>query len=167
VDFDGKPVTLGEGPTCGFGAPAGCVWASADDVARLMKLLFTSARVPLSSEGTTDGDDDDDDDALVVDPDTVAEFLLPRVLLRDGLEAIGMPFEMQFIQPASPASSMPWMVSASDGDNVTGFWVMGKQGELDGYRSSMTCVLPSRLVGGLRLPVHPPYQVSASLAIRE
>ena len=113
VDMDGTPIEQQDGPTCGWGAPAGCVWASADDIARIMKLMFRST-VPAASSvpGHIDGQ-------------TMAEFMLPRVLLRDGMEAIGTPMEMQYL---------------GGGREPLQLWAKGKQVELPGFRSSMSVV---------------------------
>ncbi len=105
TDTSGKPVEMQDGPTCGWSAPAGCIWASAEDMARLMKLVFR-ASVPAAPP------------TQMVDGATLSEMLLPRVLLRDGFEAVGVPWEMQF----EPAVG----------------WLKGKQGELPGFRSSVT-----------------------------
>lgn len=48
-----------------------------------------------------------------------AEMLLPTILLADGSSAVGTPMEMKY---------------------EGGVWTKGKQGELPGYRSSMTMV---------------------------
>ena len=108
VDMDGKPVAQREGKTCGWGAPAGCL-CGADDIASLMKLMF---RRTVAAAESVPGH---------IDGQTMAEFMLPRVLLRDGMEAIGTPMEMQYLE------------------NVE-LWAKGKQGELAGFRSSMSVI---------------------------
>ena len=115
VNMSGKPIKQAEGQTCGWGAPAGCVWASANDISQIMKLMF---RRSVPAEDSQPGH---------VDGQTIAEFLLPRVLLRDGMEAIGTPMEMQYL-----------------GDELR-LWAKGKQGELPGFRSSMSIVEELRL----------------------
>ena len=110
---DGKPVHIPYGPSCGFGAPAGCLWASAGDMERLMHFLFRIDPIdPIVSQNMATVDP--------FDSDTIAEMLAPSVLLRNGYEAVGTPFEMQYISNK--------------------YWTKGKQGELAGYRSSITVV---------------------------
>ena len=106
---DSSPVHIPNGPSCGFGAPAGCLWASAGDMARLMQFLFRID--PTKSHNNN------------IDPfsaNTIAEMMAPSVLLRNGYEAVGTPFEMQYI--------------------ANKYWTKGKQGELPGYRSSITVI---------------------------
>ena len=57
----------------------------------------------------------------ILDGDTLAELLRPSVLLRDGSSAVGTPWEMKY----STESKV---------------WVKSKQGELPGYRSSVSVV---------------------------
>ena len=110
TDKEGKEVKVPVGPSCGFGAPAGCLWASAGDIGMLMKLLFRA-------------DSTKKDDPL--GGSTISEMLAPEILLRNGFEAVGTPFEMQYVSNR--------------------YWTKGKQGELPGYRSSMTIVDELRL----------------------
>ena len=108
----GKKVIIPYEKTCGFGAPAGCLWASAEDMELLMKFLFRIDNLPSQDKETTD-----------LDPlrkSTVAEMMAPSILMRNGYEAVGTPFEMQYI-----------------GNK---YWTKGKQGELPGYRSSLTVI---------------------------
>ena len=37
---DGHPIHIPVEPSCGFGSPAGCLWASANDISKLMQLFF-------------------------------------------------------------------------------------------------------------------------------
>lgn len=108
---DGKPVGEVDGKTCGFGAPAGCLWASANDLARLMKMFFTAG----ASHGLPG-----------LQQSTLSEMMKPAILLRDGSSAVGSPMEMKYL-------------------NRSGFWSKGKQGELPGFRSSVTMVGPLNL----------------------
>lgn len=93
-------------------APCGCLWASATDLARLLQLFFRDG----VAAGATP--------SQVLDGDTLHELLSPQVLLRDGYEAVGSPWEM---------------------DYASGVWVKSKQGELPGYRSSVSLVEPLKL----------------------
>ena len=119
VHPDGKPLNLSatctpaEGAPGSWLAPCGCLWASADDLALLMKLFF---RDDLPA----------DDKSQIVDGDTIHELLSPQVLMRDGYEAIGSPWEMVYL----PKSKI---------------WAKGKQGELPGYRSSVQLIEPLKL----------------------
>ena len=77
-----------------------------------MKFLFRIDNLPSQDKETTD-----------LDPlrkSTVAEMMAPSILMRNGYEAVGTPFEMQYI-----------------GNK---YWTKGKQGELPGYRSSLTVI---------------------------
>ena len=112
---DGQRVAIAPGPSCGFDAPAGCLWASANDLASLMKLFFRTRAAKASGARSQ-----------IVDGATLAEALLPAITLRDGSSAVGTPWEFKY-------SSALWMKS--------------KQGELPGYRSSVT------LIEGLRLGI--------------
>lgn len=67
-------------------APCGCLWASTDDLAKLLKLFFRDGE-PANTEGGG---------AQVLDGDTLHEMLSPAVLLRGGDEAVGSPWEMNF-----------------------------------------------------------------------
>ena len=89
-----------------WGAPCGCLWASADDMAKLM-MLFLREDAPA------------DDAKQLVDGDTIAEILMPSILLGDGSSAVGSPWEMKY---------------------SSGHWIKSKQGELPGYRSSVSIV---------------------------
>ena len=109
---DGTPVQIPDGPTCGFEAPAGCLWASASDMERLMKFLFRIDALE-QSHGRQKSDDP-------FDASTIAEIMAPVILLRNGFQAIGTPFEMEYI--------------------LGKYWTKGKQGELPGYRSSVTVI---------------------------
>jgi hypothetical protein len=60
----------------------------------------------------------------IIDGDTIAEMLAPSVLLGDGSSAVGTPWEMKYSE---------------------GVWVKSKQGELPGYRSSVSIVEPLKL----------------------
>jgi CubicO group peptidase (beta-lactamase class C family) len=111
VSMNGKKVVIPYEKTCGFGAPAGCLWASAEDMELLMKFLFRIDPLP-SKSSTSNGDP--------LSSDTIAEMLAPSILLRNGYEAVGTPFEMQYISNK--------------------YWTKGKQGELPGYRSSLTFI---------------------------
>jgi len=91
----------------GWGAPCGCLWASADDMAKFIQLYFRDG-VPAGASPSQ-----------ILDGDTLREALLPSVLLRDGSSAVGTPWEVKY---------------------SSGVWMKGKQGELPGYRSSVTLV---------------------------
>ena len=85
---DGTPLNLTR--TCApqpplpstWGSAAGCLWASADDLASLMK-LFLRSDAPAGGE-------------QVVDGDTISEMLRPSILLADGSSAVGSPWEMKY-----------------------------------------------------------------------
>ena len=64
-----------------------------------------------------------------MDGDSLHELLSPQVLLRDGYEAIGSPWEMVYLGESGGGQ----------------FWAKGKQGELPGYRSSVLLVEPLKL----------------------
>lgn len=115
VALDGSVVKIPTETTCGFGAPAGCLWASTQDMALLMKFLF---RIDPLLDSSDSSDSSGGQDPLT--SDTIAEMLAPSVLLRNGYEAVGTPFEMQYI--------------------LNKYWTKGKQGELPGYRSSLTVI---------------------------
>ena len=143
-----------------FNAPCGCLWASADDIAVLMKLFFRDdapasaveegrgnrgdrgdmgdrgegSDIERDREGDIGSGSDSDRDRdrggygregaannQILDGDTLAELLRPSVLLRDGSSAVGTPWEMKY----STESQV---------------WVKSKQGELPGYRSSVSVV---------------------------
>ena len=111
----GGPAKLGG---LGWSAPCGGLWASAEDVARMMKLMFRT-------DAAADGG------AQLLAGATVREALAPVVLLRDGFEAVGSPWEMKFVVPPDAPTA-----AAAGG----GVWTSSKQGELNGYRSAVTLV---------------------------
>ena len=96
-----------------WGAPCGCLWASADDLGAFMKLWFRD-------EAPADGREQP------LDGDTLREMLSAQTLLRDG-DAIGAPWEMTHRGAADASQPRRW-------------WYRSKQGELDGYRSSVALV---------------------------
>eukprot|EP00947_MAST-08B_sp_MAST-8B-sp1_P004846 g4846.t1 len=115
-----------------FSAPCGCLWASADDVARLLKLFFrdeapadppptaTSPTTSPTASSTASSTAVGAAGNQILDGDTLREVLGPAVLLRDGSSAVG---------------SGAWEMKYS-----SGVWVKSKQGELPGYRSSVSLV---------------------------
>ena len=68
-------------------APCGCLWASADDLAALLKLFL---RTDVGAGATPD---------QILDGDSLAEMLAPSVLLGDGSSAVGSPWEMKCVPP--------------------------------------------------------------------
>lgn len=94
----------------GWEAPAGALFASADGMSQLMRLM-------LRQNAAADGE------LQVVDSSTVDEMLRPAIQLRDGEAAFGTPWEFQYL-----------------GDQEQGVWVKSKAGELSGYRSQVALV---------------------------
>jgi CubicO group peptidase (beta-lactamase class C family) len=114
VGVDGHPLNLSascipsSGMPGGFSAPCGCLWATADEVGRLLQLFF---RDDAPAGATPD---------QVLDGDTLWENLNPATVLRDGSSAVG---------------AGAWEFKYS-----SGVWIRSKQGELPGYRSSVSLV---------------------------
>jgi len=70
----------------------------------------------------------------LVDGATVQEMLQPIIVLHDGNEAIGMPWEMKYIHYQTYQNTQ------------SGIWIKSKQGELNGYRSSVA-LIPEYKIG--------------------
>lgn len=116
--------------TCG----AVCVhrWASAADVAELLKLFFRS-------------DEPADAGRQIVDGDSLREMLAPSVLLRDGSSAVGSPWEMKY-------SSGVWIQSKQG--ELPGYRSSGVPSAAHGSASLTIADEPSS--GMTRAPLPPP-----------
>jgi CubicO group peptidase (beta-lactamase class C family) len=121
ITESGKPAGLG---ALGWSSPCGGLWASASDIACMVKLMLRGDAAANRS-GTQ-----------ILAGATVSEALSPAVLLRDGAQAVGSPWEMKYLELGD---------GSTDG-STSGVWTKTKQGELPGYRSSVT-IIPELKLG--------------------
>jgi len=112
---NGKPIKASV-ESLGFENPAGGLLANANDVSKLIMFMFRN-NITVN-----------DYEYQILNGTTIEEILKPKIVLRDGYEAIGNPFEMRYREFVT-----------NNGVN-TGVWYKGKQGELSGYRSSVVLV---------------------------
>ena len=116
---DNKPIKAEVG-SLGFENPAGGMLANANDIAKLMMFMFRN-NITVN-----------DNEHQLLNGSTIDEIFKPKILLRNGYQSIGNPWEMEYRE-----------YNTQHGDNsnsVSGVWYRGKEGELDGYRSSVVMI---------------------------
>eukprot|EP01084_Bolivina_argentea_P078636 142711_1 len=131
-----------QGPIESFGwpNPSGAMLASTNDMAKLMMFM-------LRNNITTD-----QHPYQILDGTTVTEILKPKLLLNDGMEAIGTPFEMHYHQ-------FQTLHGYNGGSSMSGVWYKGKQGEVLGYRSSLM-MIPEYKLGVFTVALEDPEYIS-------
>jgi hypothetical protein len=94
----------------GWTAPDGGLFSSPNEMSKLLSLMFRQ-------NGTQSG-------SQILDGATVAEDMIPIILMNDGLNGFGLSWEYYYHKK---------------------FWIKSKAGSLDGYRSQVAMVPPIKL----------------------
>lgn len=118
--------------------PNGAMLASPNDMAKFMMFMFRDNITTNQHENQ------------ILDGMTVREMLKGKMLLNDGVESVGTPFEMHYHEFER--------LNGTTG-GVSGVWYKGKQGEVLGYRSC-TMMIPDYKLGVFTVALEDPYWIS-------
>eukprot|EP01084_Bolivina_argentea_P244087 408989_1 len=120
-DSNNKPIKASVG-TLGWDNPCGGLLANANDLSKLIMFMFRN-NITMN-----------DNKYQILNGSTIDEILKPKILLRNGFQSIGNPWEMEYF-------------TFNTSRNTTiGVWYKGKEGELSGYRSSVV-IVPQYKIG--------------------